>query len=66
MSKGSNPRQVDKEAFDSNYDKIFGQKPITSLQSEEERDVELQKAIGEVVANILKSNDSPVIDAGLK
>lgn len=64
MSKGSNPRQVDKEAFDSNYDKIFGEKPLTSLQPEQETAQE--KAIGDMVAALFNENDTPVIDAGIK
>lgn len=38
MSKGCNPRPIDKQAFDSNYDKIFGQKPLSSLKPETEEE----------------------------
>lgn len=36
MSKGSNPRPVDKEEYDKNFDRIFGKKPLTSLTNETE------------------------------
>jgi hypothetical protein len=31
MSKGSKPRPIDKDSYDSNFDKIFGKKPLTSV-----------------------------------
>ena len=31
MSKGSKPRSIDKDTYDSNFDKIFGKKPLTSI-----------------------------------
>lgn len=31
--KGSKPRPVDKDKFDKNFEKIFGTKPLTSLNT---------------------------------
>jgi hypothetical protein len=41
MSKGSNPRQIDKEAYDTNFDKIFGKKPLSAL----DKDIQIEEAI---------------------
>jgi hypothetical protein len=43
MSKGSKERPIDKEAFYSNYDKIFGEKPLTSLQTPVEEQSETKE-----------------------
>lgn len=36
--KGSNPRKVDKDKFDENFDRIFGKKDKDSGQAETGRD----------------------------
>lgn len=36
MSKGSKPRPIDKDQYDSNFDRIFGQKPLTAIKPVEE------------------------------
>lgn len=34
--KGSNPRPIDKDKYDSNFEKIFGHKPLASLNQQNE------------------------------
>jgi hypothetical protein len=43
MSKGSSPRPVDKDKFESNYDKIFGSKPPVYQRKQLQDDIEQSK-----------------------
>lgn len=36
--KGSKPRPVDEQKFSENFDRIFGQKPPTSVNTENSKD----------------------------
>ena len=38
MSKGSKPRPVDREAYNDNFDKIFGPPVYKSIKQEDEED----------------------------
>jgi len=43
MSKGSSPRPVDRDAFEENYDAIFGKKPPAYQRKQLADDIEQSK-----------------------
>jgi hypothetical protein len=66
MSKGSNPRQIDKEAYDTNFDKIFGKKPLSALDQEKQIEETIETGIKQAAKEVFDENDTPLIDAGIK
>jgi hypothetical protein len=49
MSKGSTPRPfTDKEIFDANFDRIFGKKKPSSVETIKEYEYELHPSTGNV------------------
>jgi len=49
MSKGSTPRPfTDKEVFEANFDKIFGKKKVSPVDTVKEYEYELHPSTGNV------------------
>lgn len=57
MSKGSKPRPIDKDSYDSNFDKIFGKKPLTSVGEKKRGRPKKSQAIEPEVSEPVKDKE---------
>jgi hypothetical protein len=61
VSKGSKPRPIDKQSYGSNYDKIFGKKPIVAISPSKVEDLQKEYLDG-WVDYLIKKADKDILD----